>query len=78
MTTIAGVPIPTRALVYGLISSAHRDETRFDDPERLDLGREKNRHLAFGHGIHYRARHVVNGWMRARSLYCGCQASQAT
>jgi cytochrome P450 PksS len=50
---IAGVTIPTGALVYGLISSANRDETQFDDPDRLDLGRQKNRHLAFGQGIHY-------------------------
>jgi cytochrome P450 PksS len=50
---MAGVTIPTGSLVYGLIASANRDETQFDDPERLDLGREKNRHLAFGQGIHY-------------------------
>jgi cytochrome P450 PksS len=50
---IAGVPIPQGALVYGLIASANRDETQFDDPDRLDLGRQKNRHLAFGQGIHY-------------------------
>jgi cytochrome P450 PksS len=49
----AGVTIPTGSLVYGLIASANRDETQFDSPERLDLGREKNRHLAFGQGIHY-------------------------
>ena len=45
--------IPTGALVYGLIWSANRDETLFEDADRLDLGREKNRHLAFGQGIHY-------------------------
>jgi len=50
---IAGVTIPTGALVYGLISSANRDETQFEDPDRLDLGRVNNRHLAFGQGIHY-------------------------
>ena len=50
---IAGVTIPTGALVYGLIASANRDETQFEDPDRLDLGRLKNRHLAFGQGIHY-------------------------
>jgi len=50
---LVGITIPTGALVYGLISSANRDETQFQDPERLDLGREKNRHLAFGQGIHY-------------------------
>jgi cytochrome P450 PksS len=49
---VAGVAIPTGSLVYGLISSANRDETQFDDPDRLDVGREKNRHLAFGQGIH--------------------------
>lgn len=43
MIEIAGLTIPTGALVYGLISSANRDETQFEDPERLDLGREKNR-----------------------------------
>jgi cytochrome P450 len=50
---VAGVTIPQGALVYGLISSANRDETQFDAPDRLDLGRQKNRHLAFGQGIHY-------------------------
>src|SRR5262245_14286933 len=50
---VAGVTIPTGSLVYGVIASANRDETQFDEPERLDLGREKNRHLAFGQGIHY-------------------------
>jgi cytochrome P450 PksS len=50
---VAGVTIPTGSLVYGLIASANRDETQFEDPERLDVGRVKNRHLAFGQGIHY-------------------------
>lgn len=34
-------------------SRANRDASQFEDPERLDLGREKNRHLAFGQGIYY-------------------------
>ncbi|MGH9884691.1 MAG: cytochrome P450 family protein [bacterium] len=51
--TIAGVTIPTGALVYGVLASANRDATQFEEPDRLDLGREKNRHLAFGQGIHY-------------------------
>jgi len=50
---IAGVVIPPGALVYGVLASANRDSKEFDDPDRLDLGREKNRHLAFGQGIHY-------------------------
>lgn len=51
--TIAGTRIPRGALVLGVIASANRDAARFDDPERLDIGRENNRHLAFGQGIHY-------------------------
>ena len=50
---IAEFTIPQGALVYGVLSSANRDETQFEDPDRLDLSREKNRHVAFGQGIHY-------------------------
>jgi len=50
---IAGLTIPRGDLVYGVLSSANRDETQFEDPDRLDLARERNRHLAFGQGIHY-------------------------
>ena len=50
---IAGVTIPPGALVYGVLASANRDASEFEDPDRLDLGRAKNRHLAFGQGIHY-------------------------
>jgi cytochrome P450 len=50
---VAGVTIPQGALVYGVLSSANRDETQFEKPDALDLGRERNRHLAFGQGIHY-------------------------
>ena len=32
---------------------ANRDETQFEKADVLDLGRERNRHLAFGQGIHY-------------------------
>ena len=50
---VASVTIPRGSLVYGVLSSANRDETQFERPNVLDLGREKNRHLAFGQGIHY-------------------------
>jgi cytochrome P450 len=33
--------------------SANRDEAVFDDPFRFDVGRQPNRHLAFGFGAHY-------------------------
>jgi cytochrome P450 len=51
--TIAGVTIPRGALVYGVIASANRDERQFDNPDRLDIRREPNRHLSFGQGVHY-------------------------
>ena len=50
---LAGVPIPRGALVYGVLASANRDETQFEKADVLDVGRERNRHLAFGQGIHY-------------------------
>jgi cytochrome P450 len=36
-----------------LLGAANRDPRHFDDPERLDLGRRPNRHLAFSSGPHY-------------------------
>jgi cytochrome P450 len=44
--------IPAGARVLFLYGSANHDERRFPDPERLDLGRADNRHLAFGEGVH--------------------------
>ncbi len=51
--TLHGVTIPRGGLTFGVIGSANRDESVFPDPDRLDLGRENNRHLSFGQGIHY-------------------------
>jgi len=51
--TFAGTALPAGALVYGVLASANRDESVFDDPDRLNLTRDPNRHLSFGLGIHY-------------------------
>jgi cytochrome P450 len=51
--TIGGVTIPGGGLVSAGLASANRDPARFHDPERLDITRRENHHLAFGHGIHF-------------------------
>jgi cytochrome P450 PksS len=50
---IAGSRIPRGSLVLGVIASANRDERAFPDADRLDLARQPNRHLSFGHGGHF-------------------------
>jgi cytochrome P450 len=39
--------------IMAWISSANRDETQFPEPDRFDIRRNPNRHLAFGHGVHF-------------------------
>ena len=40
-----------QAVIVGL-GSSNRDETQFSEPDRLDINRADNRHLAFGYGPH--------------------------
>lgn len=47
------VTIPKGRVVLGALGSANHDESQFAEPERLDLGREPNKHLAFGVGHHF-------------------------
>ncbi|MBC5766953.1 cytochrome P450 [Ramlibacter albus] len=49
---VGGVQLPAGALVTLCIGAANRDPAQFADPDKLDLRREPNRHLAFGFGIH--------------------------
>jgi len=49
---IGGVALAPRTQVTLGIGSANRDPEQFADPERLDVGRAPNRHVAFGSGIH--------------------------
>jgi cytochrome P450 len=49
---IGGLPFPAGTRVTLCIGAANRDPSRFADPDRLDVGRTPNRHLAFGAGPH--------------------------
>ena len=47
------VTIPKGQQSVILLASANRDPDVFSEPDRLDITRGENRHLSFGHGIHY-------------------------
>ncbi|MGD9723866.1 MAG: cytochrome P450 [Pirellulales bacterium] len=51
--TVAGVTIPQGGLVLAALASANRDETKFENPNTLDITRDPNKHLGFGLGIHF-------------------------
>jgi cytochrome P450 len=52
-TTVRGVPIAAGDSVLLSYVSANRDEDAFDDPFRFDVGRDPNKHVAFGYGVHF-------------------------
>jgi cytochrome P450 len=50
---LGGQPIDRGQSVIAVMGAANRDPERFTDPNRLDLTRQDNRHLAFGWGPHF-------------------------
>jgi cytochrome P450 len=49
---IGGVELPAGTQVTLCIGVANRDPDQFPEPDRFDVGRTPNRHLAFATGIH--------------------------
>lgn len=49
---LRGVSIPANTFIWISNGAANRDSDQFADADTLDLARQPNRHLAFGHGIH--------------------------
>jgi len=52
-TEVRGVKIAKGESVLLSYVSANRDEEVFDDPMRFDVGRDPNKHLSFGYGVHF-------------------------
>jgi cytochrome P450 len=47
-----GFRVPAGAVVLAMMGAANRDPQQFDAPNRFDLRRNPNAHVAFGSGIH--------------------------
>ncbi|MDE3087222.1 MAG: cytochrome P450 [Acidobacteriota bacterium] len=47
-----GTTVPAGSAILLLVGAANRDERRYPDGDRFDIGREVGKHLTFGHGIH--------------------------
>jgi cytochrome P450 len=52
-TELAGTSLPAGSDLLLMFGAANRDESRFPDPDRFDIQRHPEGHLAFGHGIHF-------------------------
>lgn len=50
---LGGITIPEGETIIPAFNMANRDPAAFEDPDRLDVGREPRSHLAFGAGAHH-------------------------
>lgn len=77
-TTFADAEVKAGEIIQALNGAADRDPAAFPDPNRFDIRRTPNRHLAFGHGIHHclgnqlarlEARIALSGFLRRHPDY---------
>ena len=52
-TVVGGTPIAAGMGTFVIIAAANRDPAQFEDPEKFDITRTPNDHVAFGEGIHF-------------------------
>jgi len=50
---LGGAQIPANTACFIIVSAANRDPAQFPDPDRFDITRDPNDHIAFGEGIHF-------------------------
>jgi len=70
---LGGVRLRKGDRIMPMLAAANLDPEANPHPERLDLGRRPNRHLAFGTGIHFCLGHQlarIEGACALRSLFC--------
>jgi pimeloyl-[acyl-carrier protein] synthase len=50
---LGGAEIPAGAIAMMIVAAADRDPAQFKNPEKFDITRDPNEHVAFGEGIHF-------------------------
>jgi cytochrome P450 len=50
---VNGVTVKEGDRLFAIINAANRDEAQFAEPDKVDVGRQPNRHLTFGQGRHF-------------------------
>ncbi|WP_224741741.1 cytochrome P450 [Bradyrhizobium sp. 2S1] len=75
---LSGITLPEGLQIGLCVGAANRDGSRFADPDRFDMMRPKQSHLAFGAGPHFCAGTRCRGLPSARSWRQCCSTACAT